>query len=62
MRGGRGSVDFTADGRVFPLPFPGFPTIPYVDIPAGQTRSFVTYAGIGVAQHGMSTAYQATAA
>jgi uncharacterized delta-60 repeat protein len=37
VRGGRGSVDFTADGMVFPLPFPGFPTIPYVDIPAGQT-------------------------
>jgi len=31
-----------------------------VSIPAGQTRSFVTYAGVGVASHGMSNAYQLT--
>ena len=31
-----------------------------VSIPAGQTRSFVTYAGVGVASHAMSDAYQAT--
>jgi hypothetical protein len=31
-----------------------------ISIPAGQTRSFVTYAGVGVANHGMSDAYQAT--
>jgi hypothetical protein len=37
VRGGRGSVDFTADGMVFPIPFPGLSAVPYVDIPAGQT-------------------------
>jgi uncharacterized delta-60 repeat protein len=37
VRGGRGSVDYTADGMVFPIPFPGLSTVPYVDIPAGQT-------------------------
>jgi uncharacterized delta-60 repeat protein len=36
-RGGRGSVDYTAEGMVFPIAFPGVSTVPYVDIPAGQT-------------------------
>lgn len=33
-----------------------------VIIPAGRSKSFVTYAGMGVANHGMSDFYQATAA
>jgi len=28
-----------------------------ISVPAGQTRTFVTYAGMGVASHGMSNAY-----
>ncbi len=33
-----------------------------ISIPAGQTRTFVTYAGMGVANHGMSDSYQTTPA
>ncbi len=31
-----------------------------ISIPAGQSRSFVTYGGVGVAEHGMSDAYVIT--
>jgi uncharacterized delta-60 repeat protein len=41
-RFGARSRDYTSEGLVFPISFPGFPSTPYVDIPANQTFAVAT--------------------